>query len=307
MVEDSKLGRTLRLTSGSGIVALALAIVAMGAMGAMGAACAADVDAPPLGPTGDSLPANGDFAVPSDKPIADAQDDGSASLQDAAPRSDGGLGYIPVAPEDAGPDYVCSKTEAVFDLSALAPIEPQTPAPIVSAWAYEVPYSVPSVTPSSPALVLALTGTRLGPITARFGGVQMVFNAPYVAPLGEGTASISIPYNATDRTRLTLPRSSVDAALTVGLGESRRSIRIAAIAFDFRTDVACGQIDGSLTLEIPWSQNQEGNVAFGQGTTLAEVFGPLNVDTNFDGTLDGWQVQLSTLSRSSAPAIAMSP
>ncbi len=229
----------------------------------------------------------------------------SADASDGASGADGGAVYKPTKPVDAGQNYICSKDEVVFDLSALAPLEPQMSPAIASAWAQEIPASTSPT--AIPSLVLAATGTRTGPVVARLGGVNLSSGVPTVAPLGEGTAAISIPYVAQERLRLVLPRVAVSASLTVGAETDRRAIRISAVSFELVTDDICSELSGEVLLEISAAQNEDGQVRFGTTTTLSQVFGAFDTDTDSDSILDGWTIRLSSISRGSAPAVALIP
>ncbi len=271
------------------------------ALSVAAAACTGDMaGAPWVDPGGEGMP------PPSTSHPAPEDGDASAGTTGAgdagadvdAGQSDSGLEYIPVDPADGAADYVCASDGVIFDLTALAPLEPQTPSVIVSAWTHELPFPVTQDSPSG--FVLVAAGLRQGPVSARIGGVILVQGTPHVAALGSGTSAITMPYNPNAPTRWTLPRTSVDARISFGTLENRREIVLSTIEFDFETDAVCSELRGSLTIEISADKNYGGAVSFGDGTTLADLFGPVDTDTNLDGVLDGWRLQLGTFPRSPA-------
>ena len=248
--------------------------------------------------SGGSSTSSGSGGSPDGGPDAVAPDEDAA-----VPDATGDLKYIPVDPGDAEPGLVCNKNAVVFNLTELGP-DGMSQA-FVDAWDYEV--GNPVVAGRPPAIVLAAKGLQSGPIELRIGGTKVVGGMTVIPAAGDGTALVTVPYLASNKS--VLNRANVPANFSIAFGppDARKTVYVTGVSFLFTVDDNCDTLSGALSLEIPGTPDgfqANAAVAFGDGTTLGSLLGAPTVDTNNDTVLDGWTLSFST-NRGSATAIPL--
>jgi hypothetical protein len=274
--------------------------VSLVALGVVGAACSSETNPP--GPS--DISSSSSSGGSSGGPGVDGSlpPDGEAPDAGALPDARDELSYVPIEGGDPGITLVCEENAVVFNLTKLGP-DNTLPADFITAWDFEVGNPLDTFRP--PALVLAATGLKSGPINIRIGGTTVTNGVVSVPAAGAGTATIVVPYNAAQKQSLVAGPVAANFALTFGPLNSRRTITATAVQFAFEVDVNCDELNGTLSVEIPGGPNA--SIPFGDGKTLGEVLGAFNTDTNNDAVDDGWTLKFAASRGSVTPEGALTP
>jgi hypothetical protein len=199
---------------------------------------------------------------------------------------------------DGGPYLLCQQDTAVFNLTEMGPA-PGSSAAFTAAWDHEV--GVPVDPAKLPSLVLAGKNLRTGPLDVRIGPVLFTSGAATIPTAGAGSAMLALPNHAS--TRIALSRTPLAFKIAFGPTADRHVLDVVAVAMEFDVQDNCDSLSGNLSLDIAGTS---GSVAFGDGTTLAQVLGPLTTDTDFDTVKDAWTIEL-TSNRGDIPAVGYTP
>jgi hypothetical protein len=244
-------------------------------------------------------------AASGEDPSQTASEDGGTTPDGEAPRAtddgavplpDGGT-YVP--PDlDAGPAILCQDETAVFNLTAMGP-SPDSPADFITAWDREV--GVPLDATKLPSLVLAGKNLKSGPLDVRLGPVVFVGGTESIPAAGAGSAKLPLQNKAS--TKIILPRTALAFKLAFGPIADRRLIDVVAAGLELDVNETCTSLTGTLRIDIAGGS---GSITFGDGTTLAQVLGPLTADTDFDNVNDAWRLEF-TSNRGDIPTVGYTP
>lgn len=210
----------------------------------------------------------------------------AGAQRDALPSEERPRDYSIPQPERL---YVICPSEVIdFDLTTMRPSDEMLVS-LRDAWDQETQASV------LPTWMMRLGALDRGPVDMAMGTVQV--DASRYAFVGSpfGTADIAVPIDKNQLSIIKVDARPSEFALSFGADpDARRSLFVSSVRVDTRLDATCTSISGTVELIIPL---REANKTLG-GQPLNELF-ESTVDTNGDGTHDGWRLVLT----GTAPAL----